>query len=200
MAEEIYHATKSLVEHFLYLRPDMAAPLECLGVLSLQEGRMFQPQRHPELEYLSGIVDPFKVRMVQVVGLVSVVALVSCPDANDEHEMNAKNHGVWYVIGDQSRVEMQSWTKINAELVAYFAFKDFMPESFCRKITYITSWSGRDVQGMMFSECWAPVRGKNACWTLGDPSHLPLKNAKNVTHREIIDQILLDMREGIQCQ
>mgnify|MGYP000965346183 CR=1 FL=1 len=188
----VYHDTLDIMEQMLYLDHSLHVPFRHLDIISAAEGRFVSAARHPELE---GLLEPFaeqvrdpevcSLRMVTVVGNISVTAVIPVKKGGGK----ARLHHVWYLIGNSSRLEQQSWSYMSAELFDYINFAEFLPEPFCRKIVYFEEWKDSKVLGVVFSEV-----GKNL-WTVGNPMSLPLTQVTSTSAKQIINNIILDIKE-----
>lgn len=187
----IYHDTFDILGLMLYKIPKLHILLQYLNIVSPEDGRFISTNNSIELSPLISdfvtediLSDPNKIKTIVVVGHLFTIALIPM----EKGEGNKRIHPIMYITGENIRIEQQSWSLINSELNDLINIKDFLPNPFCRKIIYISSWT-QELKGVMFSEV-----GMNI-WTINDPTDLPLKNTMKSGSKEIIRNILLDLRE-----
>lgn len=184
-SEIIYHNTSPVLEYMMEKYPKLHIAFRYLNIISVREGRFMSANCHRELDPLLGMFNR-DISLVSVVGNFMVTALIEIPDKCDKSRI----HPIIYVIGDQCRVERHSWSLMVDELNSYINLNEFLPDPFCRKVIYLKNWDDINIDGFALSEV-----GKGL-WTISDPMKLPLKNCSKTGTKEIINSIILDIKEG----
>ena len=158
--------TKDVLETLIYNIPDLYAPMQILDIIN--KDRIISVKNHKEIENLIAPIIDYYVKdtvnnkpiIISAYSMTGVTYIVS-------KEQRRKKHLCVMIYGPDTYIEWKSKSKILEDINAFMNLKDFMPNSFIRKIVYIKDYlinkSGTSSDGIVFSEY------SGGYWTIGDP-------------------------------
>lgn len=193
------HRTKDLVQHMMFIRPDLRIPFRLLGVTD-DASRSWGPVEHKELNFLFKNFVPEQLYILGLYGQLQTVVVISIP-----HHVPISGPFApmsVYIQGEQSTIDGCGLLETLKNVNGMFVQKDFLPEPFCRKIVYVKGWGEENMgdagmvrpycEGFAFSEIYSGM------WTMDPPWVLGGKSRQKCGFRTIMNNIFLDIREEVK--
>lgn len=193
------HSTRQIVEHMMFIRPDLMIPFHLLGVTD-SDSRSWGPTEHREQEFLWRNFVPEQLYILGLYAQLKTVMVISIPRYVPLSGPFAPM--LVTIQGHQTTVDGCGLLEIMSRANQIFAQEDFLPDPFCRKIVYMKNW-GAETSEMglshMYAEGFAFSEIYGGMWTLDPPGVLDGKSRQKCNYKTIMNNIFLDIREEVKA-